>query len=153
MALIQLWMHLMFCHSAAAADGKLVGSARRTWNVLRVAVLVVCTMYTIGFAVLLAYYFNASALCSVQIASASVSDACITDSGDSEPSGCIALVDIVRAIKYFEGVFSGTVAVVFTLYALTFNGLVYAVLTGAKGHSKLQHAVVGNKALRLLLNP
>jgi hypothetical protein len=159
MALIQLWMHLIHRHAGESGpavgvgDNGLLPNARRTWHVLRVSVVVVCTLYTAGFTVLLVLYFKASALCSSQIESASTSDDCITSGDGGEPSGCLSLLDIVRDIKYFEGVLSGTVAVAFTLYALTFNGLVYAVLISAKSFSKLHHAIVSNRVLRVLLSP
>ena len=69
------------------------------------------------------------------------------------PHVCRSLVGTLSVFKYLEGVFSGVVAVGFTLYAFTFNGLVYAVLTNAKDLSKLQRAVVGNQILRFLLSP
>jgi hypothetical protein len=159
MALIQLWMHLISRHSSdmskmddSVAAGQLVGNARRTWKLLRIAVIIVCVLYGAGFATLLVQYFEASSLCSSQISSAAVSQECITTSDDG-PAGCIALVRLVNVIKYFEGIFSGVVAVAFTLYALTFNGLVYALLTNSRDLSKLQQAVVGNKMLRFLLSP
>ena len=161
MALIQLWMHLISRHTNEASKGdgsggvgQHIASARRTWNTLRAAVVVVCLLYSIGFIALLARYFNASAQCSSQIAAASSSDVCILASDSSKPPGCDVLVSMVADIKYFEGIFAGVVAVAFTLYALTFNGLVYAVLTGDQSSSsKLQRAIVGNRILRFILSP
>jgi hypothetical protein len=160
MALIQLWMHLISRHSdehagaeGAAGAKQLFESARRTFNKLRLTAFAVCSLYSIGFTYLTASYFTASAQCSSQIAAASASDVCLVDGDGGLPHVCRSLVGTLSVFKYLEGVFSGVVAVGFTLYAFTFNGLVYAVLTNAKDLSKLQRAVVGNQILRFLLSP
>jgi len=159
MALIQLWMHLICRHTSEGSKGdsggagQHVGSARRTWAVLRASVFAVCLLYSIGFSALLARYFNASAQCSSQIAASSSSDVCILPNDSSKPPGCDLLVSMVDYIKLYEGGFSGGVAVVFTLYAVTFNGLVYAVLTNDSNSSRLQRAIVANTILRFILSP
>jgi hypothetical protein len=154
MALIQLWMQLICRHTnKGGGTGQHGENARRTWNVLRAAVVAVCVLYSIGFTALLIRYFNTSTLCSSQIAASSSSDVCILASDSSKPPGCDLLVSMVIYIKYYEGVFSGVVAVAFSLYAVTFNGFVYSVLTNDTNSSTLQRAIVGNTIIRFILSP
>ena len=60
------------------------------------------------------------------------------------------------AISNCEGVFAAVVAVVFTLYALLFNGLAYALLTSDATFSnltRLQRMLISNKLLRCMMSP
>jgi len=57
---------------------------------------------------------------------------------------------------YYEGLFAAVVVVVFTFYALVFNGLVYAMLTSDATFSnltKLQRLLISNTFLRWMLRP
>jgi len=57
---------------------------------------------------------------------------------------------------YYEGVCAAVVVFVFTLYALMFNGLVYAMLTSDAAFStltKLQRMLISNAFLRRVLRP
>ncbi len=60
------------------------------------------------------------------------------------------------AISICEGVFAAVIAVVFTLYALLFNGLAYALLTSDATFSnltRLQRMLISNKLLRCMMSP
>jgi len=72
------------------------------------------------------------------------------------PDDCQRQVDLTRGITYYEGVFAAVVAVVFTLYALLFNGLAYALLTSDATFSnltRLQRMLISNKLLRCMMSP
>ena len=63
---------------------------------------------------------------------------------------------MAQGIVYYEGVFAAVVVVVFTFYALMFNGLVYAMLTSDATFSnltKLQRLLISNPFLRWMLRP
>ena len=47
------------------------------------------------------------------------------------------MLGLDRGILYYEGLFAAVVVVVFTFYALMFNGLVYAMLTSDAAFSGL----------------
>lgn len=74
---------------------------------------------------------------------------------DTAPEDCKRQVDLTRGISH-EGVFAAVVAVVFTLYALLFNGLAYALLTSDATFSnltRLQRMLISNKLLRGMMSP
>jgi hypothetical protein len=155
MALIQLWMHLISCHTSGKSEQSLMVSARKTWKLMRLTVLAVCILYSCGFMSLVGVFAQASNAC----VGASVVDPtfCIPLSQQGEaPSSCQQLVDIAQGISYYEGGFAAVVALVFTLYALMFNGLVYALLTSDSTFSnltKMQRILISNKWLRWLMSP
>ncbi len=155
MALIQLWMHLISCHTSGESEQSLMDSARKTWKLMRLTVLAVCILYSCGFMSLVGVFAQASNAC----VGASVVDPtfCIPFSQQGEtPSSCQRLVDIAQGISYYEGLCAAVVAVVFTLYALMFNGLVYALLTSDSTFSnltKMQRILISNKWLRWLMSP
>ena len=63
---------------------------------------------------------------------------------------------MAQGIVYYEGLFAAVVVVVFTFYALVFNGLVYAMLTSDATFSnltKLQRMLISNTFLRWMLRP
>ena len=63
---------------------------------------------------------------------------------------------MAQGIVYYEGVCAAVVVVVFALYALMFNGLVYAMLTSDATFSnltKLQRMLISNTLLRWMLRP
>ncbi len=62
---------------------------------------------------------------------------------------------MTQGTSYYEGVFAAVVAVVFTMYALTFNALAYALLTSDATFSnltKLQRLLISNKVLRWIMS-
>ncbi len=137
MALIQLWMHLISRHTSSDSEHLLLESARRTWRVMRLTVALVCLMYSTGFVSLVGVYAQASRAC----AAGADSTACIPLASSATPPACQQVVSIAQGIVYYEGLFAAVVAIVFTLYALMFNGLVYTMLTSDatfSGLSKLQ---------------
>ena len=63
---------------------------------------------------------------------------------------------MAQGIVYYEGLFAAVVVVVFTFYAIVFNGLVYAMLTSDATFSnltKLQRLLISNAFLRRMLSP
>jgi multisubunit Na+/H+ antiporter MnhG subunit len=153
MALIQLWMHLISRHTAGGSQQLLVASARQTWKFMRLTVLLVCVLYSAGFIALVGVFARASVAC----AAAADSTSCIALSlNGTMPEDCQRQVDLTRGITYYEGVFAAVVAVVFTLYALLFNGLAYALLTSDATFSnltRLQRMLISNKLLRCMMSP
>jgi hypothetical protein len=153
MALIQLWMHLISRHTSGGSEQSLMASARQTWKFMRLTVLVVCVLYIAGFVALVGVFAQASVAC----AAAADSTSCIDLSlNGTVPLDCQRQVDLTRAIAYYEGVFAAVVAVVFTFYALLFNGLAYALLTSDATFSnltKLQRMLISNKLLRWMMSP
>ena len=133
MALIQLWMHLISRHTSGASEQLLMESARRTWRLMRLTVAVVCVLYSAGFVALVGVYGQASSVCD---ASAD-SSVCIPLASSATPAACQRVVSLAQGIVYYEGLFAAVVAVVFTFYALLFNGLVYAMLTSDATFSNL----------------
>jgi hypothetical protein len=154
MALIQLWMHLISRFTASESEQSLMASARETWRSMRLTVLVVCVLYNVGFISLVAMFARASIACA---ASAADSTSCDTLSlKGTTPQGCQRQVDLTQVITYYEGIFAAIVAVVFTFYALMFNGLAYALLTTDSTFSdltKLQRILISNKFLRWMMSP
>jgi hypothetical protein len=153
MALIQLWMHMISRHSTGENEQSLMGSARQTWKFMRLTVLLVCIIYSLGFMSLVGVYARASSACAAEADSTS----CIPPSLIGTPAPeCQLVVDLAQGISYYEGVFAAIVAVIFTFYALMFNGLVYALLTSDSKFSnltKLQRMLISNKLLRWMLSP
>jgi hypothetical protein len=153
MALIQLWMHLISRHTAGGSEQLLLASARQTWKFMRLTVLAVCILYSAGFVALVGVFAQASVAC----AAAADSTSCIALSlNGTVPSECQRQVDLTRGITYYEGLFAAVVAVVFTLYALLFNGLAYALLTSDATFSnltRLQRMLISNKLLRCMMSP
>ena len=132
MALIQLWMHLISQHTTDGSD-ELLKTAERTWKFMRLTVFGVCTLYGIGFISLVGAFAQASRACS----DAAGSTACIPMTASIAPSVCRQVVSFANGIVYYEGLFAAVVVVVFTFYALMFNGLVYAMLTSDATFSNL----------------
>jgi hypothetical protein len=154
MALIQLWMHLISHHTAAGSEQSLFVNARRTWRSMRLTVLVVCILYSAGFIALVGNFARASIACA---ASADDAALCIAESlKGTSPQDCQLQVDLTQGITYYEGIFAAIVAIVFTFYALVFNGLAYALLTSDCTFSnltKLQRMLISNKFLRWMMRP
>jgi hypothetical protein len=152
MALIQLWMHLISRHTSGESKHLLMESARRTWRFMRLTVLVVCVLYCAGFLSLVGVYAQASSGC----ASAADSTFCIPSTSSATLPACQEVVSLARGFVYYEGLFAAVVVVVFTFYALVFNGLVYAMLTSDATFSnltKLQRLLISNVFLRWMLRP
>jgi hypothetical protein len=152
MALIQLWMHLISRHTSGESEHLLMESARRTWRFMRVTVLVVCVLYGAGFISLVGVYAQASSACS---AAAEYTE-CIPFTASATPPACQRVVALAQGIVYYEGVCAAVVVVVFTFYALMFNGLVYAMLTSDATFSNLtrvQRLLISNSFLRWMLRP
>jgi hypothetical protein len=153
MALIQLWMHLISRHTSGESEQSLMTKARQTWKLIRLTVLIICVTYSVGFISLVAAFAQATIACSAT----SDSTTCIPPSlSGTSPPECKQAVGLVQGISYYEGIFAAVVAVVFTFYALMFNGLVYAVLTSDSTFSnltKLQRMLISNKLLRWMLSP
>ena len=152
MALIQLWMHLISRHTSGDSEHALMESARRTWRFMRLTVLLVCVLYSAGFLSLVGVFEQASSGC----AAAADSTGCITLTSSATPPACQEVVSLAQGIVYYEGVFAAVVVVVFTFYALMFNGLVYAMLTSDATFSnltKLQRLLISNPFLRWMLRP
>ena len=152
MALIQLWMHLIQRHVGIESEQALLASAVRTWSLMRRTVIAVCLLYSVGFVALVGLYSQASGAC----AATASSDFCIPVSFGDTPPPCLRVLDFALGITYYEGAFAAVVVVVFTFYALLFNGLVYAMLTSDASFSnlsKLQRMLISNAILRWLLRP
>jgi hypothetical protein len=152
MALIQLWMHLISRHTSSDSEHALMESARRTWRFMRLTVLLVCVLYGAGFLSLVGVYAQASSGC----AAAADSTGCIPLTSSATPPACQEVVSMAQGIVYYEGVFAAVVVVVFTFYAIVFNGLVYAMLTSDATFSnltKLQRLLISNSLLRCMLRP
>jgi hypothetical protein len=124
MALIQLWMHLISRHTSGESEQSLIVSAHKTWKFMRLTVLAVCVLYSGGFISLVGVFAQSSFACA---AAAVDPNMCIplSESGTTPPE-CQQLVELAQGISYYEGLFAAVVAVVFTFYALMFNGLAYA---------------------------
>jgi hypothetical protein len=133
MALIQLWMHLISRHTCGVSENTLLDRAHRTWRFMRLTVAVVCVLYGAGFGALVGVYAQASSAC----AAAADSSVCIPLAASATPAACQRVVSLAQGIVYYEGAFAAVVAVVFTFYALMFNGLVYAMLTSDAAFSGL----------------
>jgi len=152
MALIQLWMHLISRHTSGDSEHALMESARRTWRFMRLTVLLVCVLYGVGFISLVGVYAQASSAC----AAAAKSTICILFTESATPPACQRVVALAQGIIYYEGAFAAVVVVLFTFYALLFNGLVYAMLTSDATFSnltKLQRLLISNTFLRCMLRP
>jgi len=152
MALMQMWMHLISRHTSGDSEHALMESARRTWRLMRRTVLVVCVLYGVGFISLVGVYAQASSAC----AAAADSTICIPMASSATPPACQRVVSLAQGIVYYEGVCAAVVVVVFALYALMFNGLVYAMLTSDATFSnltKLQRMLISNTLLRWMLRP
>ena len=154
MALIQLWMHLISRHTSAESEHflMLMESARHTWRLIRLTVLVVSLLYSTGFVSLVGVYAQASDACAAD----ADSSVCIPIASGATPSACQRVVSLAQGIVYYEGVCAAVVVVVFTLYALVFNGLVYAMLTSDPTFSNLtrfQRMLISNPILRWMLRP
>ena len=91
---------------------------------MRLTVLAVCVLYSGGFISLVGVFAKASIECA---AAAADPNMCIplSERGTTPPE-CQRLVELARGISYYEGLFAAVVAVVFTFYALMFNGLACA---------------------------
>jgi len=152
MALVQLWMHLISRHAGGSGQNSLAGKAQRTWKLLRITVLTVCALYSICFISLVVVYSQAASSCATDAGSAD----CIPISSNETPTVCQHVLDLASGILYFEGLFAAVVVVVFTCYALVFNGLVYAMLTSDptfSNLSKLQRMLIHSTILRRMLRP
>jgi hypothetical protein len=152
MALIQLWMHLISRHTSGDSEHALMESARRTWRFMRRTVLLVCVLYGAGFLSLVGVFAQASSGC----AAAADSTGCIPLTSSATPPACHEVVSLAQGIVYYEGVCAAVVVVVFTFYALVFNGLVYAMLTSDATFSnltKLQRMLISDTFLRWMLRP
>jgi hypothetical protein len=156
MALIQLWMHLIKRHMGNDSEHELLTSAVRTWTLMRRTVIGVCLLYSAGFALLVGIYSRASGEC----AATASSNLCIPFSFGDTPPPCLRVLGLDRGILYYEGLFAAVVVVVFTFYALMFNGLVYAMLTSDATFSNLtklqvhpQPPTLEPKPLAYLLRP
>ena len=152
MALIQLWMHLISRHTSGQSEHALMGSARQTWRFMRLTVLLVCVMYSVGFISLVGVFAKASSGC----AASADSTVCIPLTSSATPPACQEVVSLAQGIVYYEGVFAAVVVVVFTFYAIVFNGLVYAMLTSDATFStltKLQRFLISDPFLRWMLRP
>ena len=152
MALIQLWMHLISRHTSGNSERLLMESARRTWRFMRLTVLLVCVLYGAGFLSLVSVYAQASSQC----AAAAYTTVCIPLAASATPSACERVVSLAQGIVYYEGVFAAVVVILFTFYALLFNGLVYAMLTSDPTFSNLtrfQRLLISNPLLRWMLRP
>jgi hypothetical protein len=152
MALIQLWMHLISRHTVGKSEPVMLGTVHRTWRLMRVTVVVVCVLYGVGFLSLVGVYGQASSAC----AAAADSTVCIALTSSATPAACQRVVSLAQGIVYYEGAFAAVVVVVFTFYALMFNGLVYAMLTSDATFSnltKLQRMLISNPFLRRIMRP
>jgi len=149
MALIQLWMHLITRHTSSESELALLNSAARTWTLMRRTVVAVCLLYSSGFVLLVAFYSRASAEC----AATASSNFCIPLSFGSTPPPCQRVLELARGILYYEGAFAAVVVVVFTFYALVFNGLVYAMLTSDAAFSNLTELQVQPQPLTFKPKP
>jgi hypothetical protein len=152
MALVQLWMHLITHHIGDNSENTWLARAARTWMVMRRTVVSVCMLYGAGFLSLVVLFSSASSEC----AATADSDLCIPFSYGDLPPPCLQVLNFASGIVYYEGAFAAVVVVVFTFYALMFNGLVYAMLTSDASFSnltKLQRLMVANHLLRWLLRP
>jgi len=152
MALIQLWMHLISRHTIGESEPVMLGTAHRTWRLMRVTVVVVCVLYGIGFLSLVGVYGKASSACSAE----SDSSVCIPVVSSATPPACKRVVSMAQGIVYYEGAFAAVVVVVFAFCAVLFNGLVYAMLTSDATFSnltKLQRILISNPFLRRMLRP
>ena len=152
MALIQLWMHLISRHTSGDSEHALMESARRTWRFMRLTVLLVCVLYSVGFLSLVGVFAEASSGC----AAAADSTVCIALTSSATPAACQRVVSMAQGIVYYEGAFAAVVVVVFAFYAVLFNGLVYAMLTSDATFSnltKLQRVLISNPFLRRMLRP
>jgi len=133
-------MHLISRHSdehagaeGAAGAKQLFESARRTFNKLRLTAFAVCSLYSIGFTSLTASYFTSLSASAAHESLQRLRLTCASWTATGGlPHVCRSLVGTLSVFRVLEGVFSGVVAVGFTLYAFTFNGLVYAVLAKRK---------------------
>jgi hypothetical protein len=153
MALIQLWMHLVSRHTSGTCQQSLMASARRTWKFMLVTVLAVCVLYSAGFISAVGMFAQASAACAAAADSKSCNSLSLQG---TTPPDCQRQVDLTRVITYYEGVFAAVVAMVFTFFALLFNGLVYALLTSDATFAnltKLQRMLISNKLLRCVMSP
>ena len=115
-------------------------------------VAVVCVLYGAGFISLVGVYAQALSAC----AAAADSTVCITSTSSATPPACQQVVSLAQGIVYYEGVCAAVVVVVFAIYALMFNGLVYAMLTSDATFSnltKLQRMLILNSFLRWILRP
>jgi len=152
MALIQLWMHLISRHTIGESEPVMLATAHRTWRLMRVTVVVVCVLYGIGFVSLVGVYGKASSAC----AATAHSTFCIPMSSSDTPPECKRVVSMAQGIVYYEGAFAAVVVIVFTFYAVLFNGLVYAMLTSDTAFSsltELQRMLISNSLLRRMLRP
>jgi hypothetical protein len=148
-ALIQLWMHLISRHTSGESEHLLMKNARRTWSFMRLTVLIVCVLYGAGFLSLVGVYAQASSGC----AAAADANDCIPSTSSATPPACQEVVSLARGIVYYEGLFAAVVVVVFTFYALVFNGLVYAMLTSDATFSNLSKLQVHPQPLTFKPKP
>jgi hypothetical protein len=152
MALMQMWMHLISRHTSGDSEHALMERARRTWRFMRLTVLMVCALYGVGFISLVGEFAQASSAC----AAAADSSICIPFTSSATPPACQRVVSLAQGIVYYEGACAAVVVLVFALYALIFNGLVYAMLTSDATFSnltKLQRLLISNPFLRWMLRP
>ncbi len=152
MAIIQLWLHLVSHHTSGGNHLALVQSAGQTWRGMLRLVIAVCILYSLGFIFLVAFFFVSSSAC----AAAAESGPCIPATADEIPGACRTVVYFAEVIVYYEGACSAVVAVVFTFYALLFNGLIYAMLTSDPSFSnltKFQRMLISHDFLRCLMRP
>ena len=152
MALIQLWMHLISRHTIGESEPVMLATAHGTWRLMRVTVAVVCVLYGVGFLSLVGVYGKASSACAAD----ADSTVCIPLASSATPPACQRVVSMAQGIVYYEGAFAAVVVVVFTFYAVLFNGLVYAMLTSDATFSnltKLQRILISNPFLRRMLRP
>jgi hypothetical protein len=154
MALIQLWMHIISCHTSGQNVQSVIRNAHQTWKLVRLTVTAVCILYGIGFVFIVAAYARATNAC---VSGADYSASCVSPSlKDTPDPQCQQVINLVQGITYYEGIFTAVVAVVFTFYALMFNSLVYALLTSDPTFSNLsnfQRMLISNKLLRSMLKP
>ena len=160
-ALMQVWMHIIHRHTAGntfeslrmqTSQESMLQIANAKWKSVKYCMVVISVAYCIGFFVLVGQFLSLSQLCALQ---ADVTS-CIPVTGADMtriPLQCIETKEATSVINYYEGGWAAVVVAFFSLYAVLFNGIVYAVLIQQPHMSALQRMVLGSKVLWWLLKP
>ena len=128
-ALVQWWMHVVKQHSSGSYSGSnaplRMSTLTWTYKAFVWAVAATVVVYVIGFTVLTSNFISSSSQCASQQGSACVS------SVQALQQPCVQSLKWATTLQYYEGIWAVVVLVVFTLLAVLFNGVVFAMYVRA----------------------
>jgi hypothetical protein len=120
-ALVQMWAQVVQLHASggSSVSTQLRGTLTTTYKAFVWIVVIIVTMYVIGFAVLTDKSQTGIANC------VSKQDSRCLSGAHEQP--CQQIDELALMFQYYEGIWAGLVLLIFTILAFLFNGVVFAM--------------------------